>query len=262
MTSPGPKFSANLGFLWQELPLPQAIRAARKAGFSAVECHRPYDVPADAVKAALTDTGMVMVCINTRQGVNGPADFGVTAMPGREDEARRYIDEAVAYGAAIGCLNINACAGKTGGTSAAESVFRENLAYACNRAGAHGMSVVIEPINQRDAPHYHLSYVEPAIATITAVGANNLKLMFDCYHTQVMEGDLTRRLEAALPHLGHIQFASVPSRHEPDEGEVHYPNLFAAIEAMGWNGYLGAEYRPRGGSTEEGLGWLAQWTGK
>ena len=253
-----PKFSANLGFLWKELPLPDAIRAAKRAGFSAVECHWPYDVPAATVKSALAETGMVMVGINTRQGRNGPADFGVTAMPGREEEARRYIDEAIAYGSAIGCLNINAAAGKTGGTEAAERVFRENLAYACAQAAPHRITIVIEPINQRDAPGYHLSLVELAIETIEAVGADNLKLMFDCYHTQIVQGDLTRRLEEARPYLGHVQFAGVPLRREPDEGEVNYPHLFAAIDAMGWDGYMGAEYKPRG-TTEEGLAWLHAW---
>jgi hydroxypyruvate isomerase len=253
-----PRFSANLGFLWKELPLPDAIRAARRAGFSAVECHWPYDVPAATVRAALAETGLTMIGINTRQGIHGPEDFGVTALPGREAEARRYIDEAIAYAAAIGARNINAAAGKSGGTQAAEAVFRANLAYACERAAPHGITIVVEPINLRDAPRYHLSCIEPAIATIRAVGAPNLKLMFDCYHTQIMQGDLTRRLEAALPHLGHVQFAGVPLRQEPDAGEVHYPNLFAALDAMGWNGFVGAEYRPRG-TTEEGLGWLSAW---
>jgi hydroxypyruvate isomerase len=254
-----PRFSANLGFLWRELALPDAIRAAKKAGFDAVECHIPYDVPAEAVKAALAETGLVMVGINTRQGINGAADFGVNAMPGREAEARGYIDEAVAYGAAIGCLNINAPSGKTGRTEVAEASYRENLAYACNAAAPHGITVVVEPINHRDAPRFHVSLVEQAVETIEAVAAPNLRLMFDCYHTQIMQGDLTRRLEWALPWLGHIQFAGVPLRQEPDEGEIDYTHVFKAIDAMGWRGYVGAEYKPRG-STEAGLAWLGAWS--
>jgi 2-dehydrotetronate isomerase len=254
-----PRFSANLGFLWHELALPDAIRAAKRSGFDAVECHIPYDVPVEAVRAALTETGMVMVGINTRQGINGAEDFGVNAMPGREAEARRYVDEAVAYGAAIGCLDINAPSGKTGRTEAAEATYRENLAYACAAAAPHGMTIVVEPINQRDAPRFHLSLVEQAVETIEAVGAPNIKLMFDCYHTQIMQGDLTTRLAWALPWLGHIQFAGVPLRQEPDEGEIDYNHIFAAIDAMGWQGYVGAEYKPRG-STEAGLGWLSDWS--
>jgi hydroxypyruvate isomerase len=250
------RFSANLGFLWAELPLPDAIRAAKRAGFDAVECHWPYAVPAADVSAALQDTGILMIGINTRMGINGLADFGVNALPGREDEARRYIDEAIAYAAAIGCRNINAAAGKSGGTTEAEAVFRANLYYACERAAPHGITVVIEAVNQRDAPGYHVSHVETAIETIKAVGVSNLRLMFDCYHTQIMQGDLTRRLEAVLPSVGHIQFAGVPNRNEPDEGEVNYAHIFAAIDAMGWKGPLGAEYRPRGPTTDAGLGWL------
>jgi hydroxypyruvate isomerase len=253
------RFSANLGFLWAGLPLPEAIRAAHRAGFDAVECHWPYETPAEIVAAALRETGLPMISINTRMGVNGPKDFGVNALPGREAEARKYIDEAVAYAAAIGCLNINAAAGKSGGTPQAEAVLRGNLAYACDKAAPCGITVVLEPVNQRDAPGYHVSHVEKAIDTIKAVGAPNLKLMFDCYHTQIMQGDLTHRLEAAFSWLGHIQFAGVPRRQEPDEGEVNYPHVFATVEGLGWNGHLGAEYRPRGPTTESGLGWLAQW---
>ncbi len=255
-----PKFSANLGFLWTEIPLPDAIRAAKSAGFDAVECHWPYDFDVVDVKAALAETGFAMIGINTRLGVNGPADFGVTAMPGREAEARGYIDEAVAYAAAIGCRNIHAVAGKTGGTREAEAVYRENLAYACEKAAPHGISILVEPINQRDAPGFHVSIIERALETIDAVGAENLKLMFDCYHAQIMQGDLITRLKSVLPHVGHIQFAAVPDRGEPDEGEVNYPWLFAAIDEIGWTGYLGAEYRPRG-TTEEGLGWLRGYAG-
>lgn len=254
-----PRFSANLGFLWSEKSLPDAIRAACRAGFDAVECHWPYATPAAAVADALRETGMPMISINTRMGVNGPNDFGVNALPGREAEARRYIDEAVAYAAAIGCRHINAVAGKSGGTPEAEEVLRGNLAYACARAAPFGITIVIEPINQRDAPGYHVSHVEKAVDTIRAVAAENLRLMFDCYHTQIMQGDLTRRLETVLPWLGHIQFAGVPERHEPDEGEVNYDHVFATADALGWTGYLGAEYRPRGPTTQAGLAWLERW---
>ncbi len=251
-----PKFSANLGFLWKDLPLPEAIRAARAAGFAAVECHWPYEFSTNAIKAALSETGLPMIGINTRLGVNGIDDLGVTAMPGREEEARGYIDEAIAYAAAIGCRNVNAVAGKTGGTDEAESVYRKNLAYACAEAARHGITIVIEPLNERDAPGYHLSLVEVGIKTIEAVAADNLKLMFDIYHVQIMQGDLTERLRATLPHIGHIQFAAVPDRGEPDRGELNYPDLLAALDEMGWDGFVGAEYKPRG-TMEEGLGWMS-----
>ena len=250
-----PRISANLGFLWTELSLPQAIHTARNAGFDAVECHFPYAVPVASVASALQETGLEMLGINTRLGVNGAADFGVMAMPGREIEARGYVDEAVAYAAQIKCRNINCVPGKTGGSAEAEAVYRTNLAYACEQAAGHGIGIVIEPINQRDAPGYHFSLVEQGLDTINAVAAVNLRLMFDCYHTQIMQGDLTRRLEQALPHVGHVQFAAGPDRGEPDSGEVNYPYLLAALDDMGWQGFVGAEYKPRG-TTDEGLGWM------
>ncbi len=251
-----PKFSANLGFLWNDRPLPDAIHAAKAAGFGAVECHFPYAFDAGAVRTALEATGFEMLSLNTQLGVNGPVDFGVMAKPGREAEARGYVDEAIRYATAIGCRRINAVAGKTGTTDEAEAIYRGNLTYACEAAAKHGLTILIEPINQRDAPGYHLRTIEQGIATIEAVGASNLKLLFDCYHTQIMQGDLTERLRASLPHVGHIQIAAVPDRGEPDAGEINYPGLLAAVDAMGWQGFVGAEYHPRGG-LEEGLGWLA-----
>lgn len=251
-----PKFSANLGFLWNDRPLPDAIHAAKAAGFVAVECHFPYAFDPAAVKAALDATGLEMLSLNTRLGVNGADDFGVMAKPGREAEARGYVDEALAYAAAIGCRRVNAVAGKTGTTERAEAVYRTNLAYASDAAAKQGCTILIEPINQRDAPGYHLRTVEQGIATIEAVGASNLELLFDCYHTQIMQGDLTQRLRTALAHIGHIQIAAVPDRGEPDAGEVDYPWLLAALDAMGWQGFVGAEYHPRG-DLAEGLGWLA-----
>ncbi len=251
-----PRFSANLGFLWTELSLPDAIRAAAAAGFDAVECHFPYEVPTADVRAALEETGLPMLGLNTRLGANGPADFGVSAMPGREEEARRDIDDAIAYAVAVDCANVHVLAGKTGGGEAAQATYVRNLDYACRQAAAHGKTILIEPINQRDAPGYHTSIVEDGLATIESVGADNLKLMFDCYHTQIMQGDLTERLRATLPHLGHVQIAAVPDRGEPDDGEVDFVYVMVALDDMGWAGHVGAEYRPRG-TTDEGLGWLA-----
>ncbi len=250
-----PRFSANLGFLWTELSLPDAIRRASTAGFEAVECHFPYEVDANDVKEALTETGLTMLGINTRLGINGPDDFGVLARHDRLDEAKGYIDEAIAYAATIGAKNINAVAGKTGGGEQAEEIYRRNLTYACEQARPHGITLLIEPMNHRDAPAYHVTTIEQAIETIKAVGVDNLKLMFDCYHTQISQGDLTERLKIALPYIGHVQFASVPQRTEPDKGEINYPNLFASLDDMGWKGFVGAEYRPIS-TTDAGLGWM------
>lgn len=244
------KFSANLGFLWADRPLPAAIRAAKAAGFDAVECHWPYDARADDVQAALDETGLSMLGLNTVRG--NPGENGLAALPGREEEARAAIDQAIAYADLVGAGAIHVMAGCAAGR-AAENTFAENLRYAC---GQTGRTVLIEPLNRHDAPGYFLTTTDQAAETIATVGAANLKLMFDCYHLGRTEGDVLTRMESLLPVVGHVQVASVPDRGPPDHGELHYPTIFAGIEALGWMRPLGAEYRP-GGDTDATLGWLA-----
>ncbi|MEO3413056.1 TIM barrel protein [Roseovarius sp. CAU 1744] len=248
------KFSANLGFLWADRPLPDAIRAAGAAGFDAVECHWPYDTPAHAVSAALQDTGLLMLGLNTRRGDVLAGENGLAALAGREAEAKRAIDEAIAYATATGTRNIHVMAGIASG-GAAQTCFVGNLRYACDQAAAHGITILIEPLNHYDAPGYFLNTTTQALAIIETVAKANLKLMFDCYHVQLMEGDLTHRLQRLLPHIGHIQFASVPERGPPDRGEVNFSHVFEVIAALGWQAPLGAEYKPSG-ATETTLGWL------
>jgi len=243
-------FSANLGFLWPDLPLPDAIRAAKAAGFDAVECHWPYDVPSAQVAAALRETGLPMLGLNTRRGA--PGENGLSALPGREEEARAAIDEALAYAAQVGAGAVHVMAGFAQG-EAAEATFAANLDYACTQAGDR--IILIEPLNRHDAPGYFLYSTDQARAIIERVGRPNLKLMFDCYHVGRSEGDLITRLAALLPITGHIQFAAVPDRGAPDHGEINYPWLFKQIDALGWAQPLGAEYRPDG-ATEGTLGWL------
>ncbi|WP_283644152.1 hydroxypyruvate isomerase family protein [Marinovum algicola] len=248
------KFSANLGFLWNDRPLPEAIRAAKAAGFDAVECHWPYETPVDEVKAALRETGLPMVGLNTRRGDVGAGDNGLSAIPGRDAEARAAIDEAIAYATAIGTPNIHVMAGFVSGAEA-RATFAENLAYACTNAAPNGITILIEPLNKYDAPGYFLTTTDQALAIIEAVQAPNLKLMFDCYHVQLMEGDLTRRIETLLPWIGHFQFASVPDRGAPDHGEINYAHVFEVTRRLGYDAPLGAEYKP-GGNTDHTLGWL------
>jgi hydroxypyruvate isomerase len=249
------KFSANLGFLWADRPLPDAIRAARAAGFDAVECHWPYAVDAAEVKRALEETGLAMLGLNTSRGDTGQGENGLSALPGRQEDARAAIDEAIAYARAIGTRNIHVMAGFASGETAHET-FVENLRYACEQAAPHGITILIEPLNRYDAPGYFLSTTDQARAIIETVGAENLKLMFDCYHVQLMEGDLTNRLRALQPLIGHVQFASVPGRGAPDGGEVNYTYIFGLLREIGWPTPLGAEYKP-GGETGATLGWLA-----
>lgn len=247
-------FSANLGFLFADRPLPQAIRAAAAAGFDAVECHWPFSVPTQEVRAALEETGLPMLGLNTPRGA--PGENGLAALPGREGEAIAAIETALAYAAAVGASNVHVMAGFAAGETAA-AVYRANLAEACDRAAALGLTILIEPLNRHDAPGYFLTSTTQAAETIAAVGRPNLKLMFDFYHVQIMEGDLTRRLSALLPLIGHVQFAAVPDRGEPDAGEVDLVHMLAVLRDLGWAAPVGAEYRPRRG-TEAGLGWLAR----
>lgn len=244
------KFSANLGFLWADRPLPEAIRAARAAGFDAVECHFPYDTPAAEVKSALKETSLAMLGLNTRRGNAG--ENGLAALPGRAAEARTAIDEAVSYADATGTAAVHVMAGCAEGPEA-RAVFTENLRYAAARTER---TILIEPLNRHDAPGYFLKTTDQARAIVEDVAAPNLRLMFDCYHVGRTEGDVTTRLADLLPVIGHIQFAAVPDRGSPDHGELHMPAVFEAVRALGWKRPIGAEYRPAG-STEDSLGWLA-----
>lgn len=232
------KFSANLGFLWADRSLPDAIRAAKAAGFDAVECHWPFDTPPADVAAALAETALPMLGLNTRRG--NPGENGLAALPGRESEARAAIDEAIGYADAVGAEAIHVMAGFAEGAEA-HAAFLENLRYA---ASLTRRTILIEPLNRHDAPGYFLKTTDQARDIITSVGAQNLKLMFDCYHVGRTEGDVITRLADLMPIIGHIQFASVPDRGAPDHGELHYPAIFAAIDGLGWNRPLGAEYKP------------------
>ena len=248
------KFSANLGFLWADRPLPEAVRAAKAAGFDAVECHWPYAVPAAEVKAALDETGLKMLGLNTSRGDVAAGEMGLSALPGRETEARAAIDEALEYARVLGAGGVHVMAGKSSGAEAHEA-FVANLSYACDAAAKHGMIILIEPLNRSDAPGYFLATTDQAKQIIAAVAKDNLKLMFDCYHVGRTEGDITTRLAALQSIVGHIQFASVPDRGAPDHGEIDYKYVFAAIDKLGWPHPVGAEYKP-GGDTDKTLGWM------
>jgi hydroxypyruvate isomerase len=248
------RFSANLGFLWKDRSLPDAIRAAKSAGFDAVECHWPYDVPAAEVAQALAETGLAMLGLNTRRGNLAAGENGLSALVGREVEAQAAIDEALAYAAEIGARNVHVMAGFASGEGA-RLTFEENLRYACARAAKQSATILIEPLNKYDAPGYFLSTTTQASRIVEAVGFANLKLMFDCYHVQLMEGDLSHKLRDLKPIIGHIQFASVPDRGAPDHGEIDYRSLFSHIAALGYAGPLGAEYKVTG-DTDASLGWL------
>jgi len=248
------KLSANLGFLWSELSLPDAIRAAAAAGFEAVECHWPYDFEPQEVKLALSETGLDMIGLNTVRGNLDAGENGLCALVGREDDAHAAIDQAIAYAVAIGTKTIHVMAGFAQGPTA-HATFVSNLRYGLESAAPYEIILVIEPLNHHDAPGYFLKTADQAAEIISEIGSNGLKLMFDFYHLQIMQGDVSRLLERMLPITGHIQIAAVPSRAEPDEGELDYRNILKLIDSLGYKGFIGAEYKPRG-TTDEGLGWM------
>ncbi len=252
------KFSANLGFLFTEHPLPEAIHQAASAGFDAVECHFPFDVPAKEVSAALRENGLPMLGINARPGQIELGEFGLAALPDRAVEAQEAIVEAVAYAQSIGAANIHVMAGKTDGGSNAEATFRDNLRFACEKAATAGKTILIEPINSKDVPGYHLSRIAHAADIIADLGQENLKMMFDCYHAAIMETELEDLLAQHLPIIGHIQIAATPDRGEPDEGDLDYRALLTHLKNLGYDRPIGAEYRPRNGNTSQGLGWLKE----
>ena len=254
------RFSANLGFLFTELALPEAIEAAAAAGFDAVECHFPYDVAAGQVSRALLRAGLPMLSLNTMPGPMpgkiAAGDSGLAALPGRETDARAAIDQAVDYAAAVGAGAVHVMAGRTDGGHLARRTFESNLRYACSRARESAISIFIEPINPRDVPGYHLATLDAAVDTIDRVGDDCLRIMFDFYHVQIIRGDLVRTFETHRDLVGHVQMAGVPDRGPPDRGEVNYVEVLRAIKEMGYDGAVGAEYRPRGATVDD-LAWLA-----
>ena len=254
-------FSANLGLLYRDRSLIDAIFAAKKAGFDAVECHWPYDVPADQVKQALDEAGLSMISLNAHRGDHLAGENGLSALPARQRQARDAIDEAIDYACDIGCHKIHVMAGVTS-VEGSEITFIDNLIYACERAAPHDITILIEPLNDQDAPGYFLNDISLATKIIKQVNKANLKLMFDCYHIQILHGDVLGQLHNVFDIIGHIQFASVPDRGAPDHGDVNYKALFAAIKALGYDGPLGAEYNPANGDTDASLDWLNSFKNK
>jgi 2-dehydrotetronate isomerase len=250
-----PRFAANLGYLFTERALLERVDAAAACGFKAIELQFPYDVPPSTMKAAIEKNKLTILGLNTPRGER-EGEFGLAAVPGREKDFQVLFARSLDYIAAIGGSAVHCLAGKVEPEQrpAAERVFIDNLRYAADLAAAKNVTLLIEPINARDRPNYFLNRVEHAADIIAKAGKPNIRIQFDFYHVQIVGGDLLHRLEKHLDLVGHLQCAAVPSRHEPDEGEINFPQVFAAVDALGYKGWIGAEYRPRG-RTEDGLDW-------
>jgi hydroxypyruvate isomerase len=250
------RFSANLGFLWPELPLLDRIAAAARVGFKAVELHWPYDVPAEAVRAACARGQVSLLAVNTSIGDAAKGEFGLGALPGRERDFQTAVDQSIAYCVAAGAAAIHAMAGVVSPEAREEArrVLERNLSDAAERAAAVGLTLLLEPINPRDKPGYFYATPEEVSAVIEAVARPNVKMLFDVYHAAIAGGDVIMRLRRYFGAIGHVQIAAVPSRAEPDEGEMAYAAVFAELDRLGYEGWIGCEYRPRAG-TEAGLKW-------
>ena len=230
-----PRFAANLGYLFTERPLLERIDAAAASGFKAIELQFPYDVPASQVKAAIARNKLTILGINTPPG-DRDGEFGLAAVPGREQDWQALFARALDYISTIGGSAIHCLAGKVPPEQrpAAERVFIDNLQRAADLAAAKNITLLIEPINPKDRPNYFLNRVEHAADIIAKAGKPNIRMQFDFYHVQIVGGDLVRRLEQFLPVVGHLQCAAVPTRQEPDEGEINYPYVFDAVDRLGY----------------------------
>jgi hydroxypyruvate isomerase len=254
-----PRFAANLSMMFSELPFLDRFEAAAKAGFKAVEFLFPYEHPAAEIAAKLKAAGLQQVLFNAPPGDWTQGERGQAALPGRQAEFREGFRKALDYAAALSCPRIHVMSGlKPAGVphDTMTAVLAENLAWAAEQAAPAGVKPVIEPINHRDIPGFFLNTTDQAAAIIDAIGPEKVGMQFDLYHCQITEGDLVKRVEKHLPLIAHMQVADNPGRNEPGTGEVNWPFVFARIDALGFRGWIGCEYRPAG-ETVAGLGWFA-----
>lgn len=254
-----PRFAANLTMMFNEVPFLDRFAAAAEAGFEGVEFLFPYDHAPEEVASRLRAAGLRSVLFNMPPGDWAAGERGLGALPGREGEFRDGVASAVWYAQALGTPCLHAMAGLVPAGAdqrACRATYVENLRLAATELARHGLTLVIEPINLRDMPGYFLNTQAEAHAIREAVGAPNLKVQLDLYHAQIVEGDLAVKMRRWMSHVGHVQVASVPDRHEPDSGEVNYPYLFQLLDELGYRGWVGCEYRPAGATTA-GLGWFA-----
>lgn len=256
-----PKFAANISMMYAEVPFLERFAAAARDGFTAVEFQFAYEHPPAAIRAKLDEANVQLVLLNAPPGNVAQGDRGLGAQPGREVEFRTSLSKGIEYARALACPRIHVMAGLAkadADRSLMRRTFLDNLRFAAREAAPHGITICIEPLNTRDNPGYFLNFQSHGAKIVAEVGAPNVKLQFDFYHRQIMEGDIAMGVRAHFNAIGHIQIAGVPGRHEPDNGEINHPYLFALLDELGYDGWIGAEYRPIAG-TSAGLGWLRPW---
>jgi hydroxypyruvate isomerase len=258
---PLPRFSANLTFLFNEVPFLERFGEAAHAGFRAVEFAFGYDYQARDIAAQVAEHKLEVVLINAPPGNFEAGDRGLASLSGREHEFAASVVTGLRYAQALKCPRLHVMAGVLPeGADEAERArrlrtYKRNLRFACQEAAEQNVNVLIEPLNLRDNPRYLLTTQADAHAIREEIGMANLKVQMDLYHAQVVEGDLSTKIRRYLPQVGHIQVAGVPGRHEPDVGELNYDYLFRLLDELKYDGWIGCEYRPAG-TTAEGLAWL------
>ena len=253
-----PAFAANLSMLFTELDFPARFAAAAEAGFCAVECQFPYAFERELLAEQRRASGLPLVLHNLPAGDWAAGDRGIAALPERVAEFRDGVGLALEYATALDCPRLNCLAGIAPAQADDELLRRtlvDNLRFAADALAGQGLELLIEPINTFDAPGFWLADCERALQIIDAVERDNLRLQFDVYHVQRMSGELAGSLQRMLPHIGHVQIADNPGRHEPGSGEINFPFLFAHLDSIGYRGWVGCEYLPLG-ETCSGLGWL------
>lgn len=252
------RLSANLGFLWADLPLVQRIECAATAGFKAIELHWPYETPAADVRAACVANDLTLLSVNTPQGDVAAGDAGLAAQIGREAEFKSAFELSLRWACDAGASKIHVLPGMANAASgeAARQTFVNNLQWAADLAARDGVTILLEALNHRDKPGYFYHTQAQSNAIREQAARENIKLMFDVYHVGVTEGDVLVKLEHYLPVIGHIQIAAVPSRREPDEGEIRYEAVFKRLDELGFDGWIGCEYKPRD-DVQTGLAWVA-----
>ncbi|MDR3372246.1 MAG: hydroxypyruvate isomerase [Ancalomicrobiaceae bacterium] len=255
-----PKFAANLTMLYGEHSFLDRFAAAAADGFRAVEYLFPYGFAASDLADRLAEFSLTQVLHNLPAGNWDAGERGIAVLPDRVGEFQDGVGTAIDYARALNCPRLNCLVGKTPDGIAASTVERtliDNLAFAAETLGAAGIRLLVEPINTRDIPGFHLGTTRQAEALLEAVGSDNLLIQYDIYHMQIMQGDLVPTLRRLAPKIGHIQIADTPGRNEPGTGEINYKFVFDQIDRLGYRGWVGCEYRPLG-STSDGLGWMRQ----
>jgi hydroxypyruvate isomerase len=256
-----PRFAANLTMMFTEVPFLDRFAAAAEAGFTAVEFLFPYDHPAEEIGRRLHGNGLTQALFNLPPGDWNAGEKGFAALPARFDDLKKSLETALPYAQATGVKRVHLMAGIAERSDAkAIEAFYKSVAWAAEFFAPHNLDVVLEPINSRNVPGYFLDDFGFARDLIRELKMANLKLQFDIYHCQIIHGDVTTRLREMMDIIGHIQIASIPSRNEPDGEELNYPFLFGELDRLGYRGFVGCEYNPRG-RTEDGLGWFDQYKG-